>query len=310
MSTKDKHWNVPSRWKYLEVLTKEYLLDATLNHVGDNEISSKLGIHKNVIKSYRKFYGIPSGRSLEVIHKMRELKLNDIQVGILIGTLLGDACLAISKTYGKDAFLLVEQCEKQRDYVFKKYDFFKDICLSKPSSRKRDDTLSKNGVTYRFNTVQHPGLTYIHSMMYKDGRKTVTKDLLELLTMAGLAYWYFDDGSLQKSGKRYMFCTDNFSLDEVKLLREYLFKRWKLYTSIVRFNNSYGNLKYRLYVAKRSNPLFTSYLKPFVLPCMNYKVDWSSETERKAPGNGMVIQSELTGDSKSIAEMTIPQSQL
>lgn len=56
---------------------------------------------------------------------------------------------------------------------------------------KRNDSVTKS---LRFKTLTMPCLNYYHDLFYKDKVKNVPRNLGELLTARGLAYFIMDDG--------------------------------------------------------------------------------------------------------------------
>ena len=119
-----KKYGLPMRRTILKP-TKELLehmiLDEKLNPY---EIAEKLG-YKNgdcLIRRYCKEYGIPL--DFRGYYKLREVVLNDNQLSLIHGTLLGDAYLRPNiHTYS----LAITHSESQKDYVYWKYGILSDI---------------------------------------------------------------------------------------------------------------------------------------------------------------------------------------
>lgn len=112
-------------------------------------------------------------------------------------------------------------------------------------------------------------------------KKIVTKKMLEDLTLIGLAVWYADDGTTIHVGynsntgsakrRRVQICTDNFSLDEVKLIQDFFTNRYGK-TSII----NRGNNKYRIQINNLDAQKFLIDISPYFInyfPSLLYKLD-------------------------------------
>ena len=74
----------------------------------------------------------------------------------------------------------------------------------------------------RFQTYSHPDFKFYYdlfypahgALQYKGRKKRVPKNINELLTPRGLAYWFMDDGTSYRSGRHraYRFSTHSFPL--------------------------------------------------------------------------------------------------
>jgi len=261
------------------------------NNLTNKEISKLVGIDHNVVRRYRLRLGKNSalGRALVNAQKMRKLTLPDYLVGAIIGTMLGDANLILNNQ--GNARLRIRHAPKQREYVELKYRLFSPLCTRLPLYRQ-------HGIG--FSTVWHPTLTELYGLFYKDGRKRITQDILDGLTVPGLCLWFYDDG-----GKE-ILSTCNFTLDEIKLARQHLYRQFGIKTTPMRKSNGKKYYWY-LYFAKGTRHILGKYLNDFYIPCFDYKVrnfTGSSETARGNLWGNLIdkIQSELMGDHESIVE--------
>ena len=198
----------------------------------------------------------------EKILEIRQQRLSSTIIGAVVGTVLGDGCLQKIRS-GNYCYLKLGQKSKQ--YLQYKVQVLRPIFLDKEIMVWRDRvTGNKN---FHLNSVSHSDLYEIWKLMYKDGRKVVTKEILDKLTIFGFALWFFDDGYFNKKSGGYFLSTCAFTLEEQKLIREYLFKKLGLYTTILR------NQKWwKLYFAKRTRERLEDYLITYAPPCMQYKI--------------------------------------
>ena len=306
MGSQGKRWEVKSRQKYKDTLTREILLDATARKISDYKLSVEINVPVDIIYNYRKKQGIPSARADSEVAKIRATPLTTEEMGLLVGAVLGDGCLSYSKKRN-EAYFTVMHGVKQKEYVYYKYEKLKRLCLMNVTKVKTCGYA--NGTGYYFSTIWHPGLANLYKLLYPEGKKIVTKEILNLLTIEGFAWWIFDDGSLSTKLQQYTLATCQFPLEQQKIIREYLFKKLGIYSTIVKsFNKISQKVFYSLYIPKRSNEILSDYLKPFAVPCMNYKIysapqrlirEASQKIEKK-------IESDLHSDMKSDTEMISP----
>lgn len=158
--------------------------------------------------------------------------LLDHSKDIILGSLLGDGSIAINKGY-KNARFSFKHSIKQKEYFLWKVEMLKNI-----SSEHNTWIQEKNGhdgwgsEKLRFQSLALEELTEIYNLTTEKGKKIVKRKWLNLLTPLSLLVWWLDDGSLVSNSRKGVFCTDGFSLKEVKILQNYLKKVWGIDTKI------------------------------------------------------------------------------
>lgn len=178
---------------------------------------------------------------------------------IVIGSLLGDGYLRIIPGR-RDAFLEINHSIKAREYVDSKYLALRRICTSPPKERISG---SEGRRAYRFFTNQNRELTKLYDRFYKNGKKTIPKDLK--IDPLALAIWYMDDGSKSRASDIYLN-TQQFSLQDQKRL---LYKLRELgITGRLNKDKQY----YRIRILKEFIPLFVRKIEKHIVPCMHYKL--------------------------------------
>lgn len=194
------------------------------------------------------------------------LTLNQTQSSVLVGSILGDGTLRI----GKDAInanFKVEHSLKQKDYVFWKYDLFKEWVTTPPKLSFR---YNENRIPYSkswwFRTIRHPKLTLFHKLFYRDGIKIVPKKIMNLLDPLALAVWIMDDGSL--NGNKIDLSTYSFKLEEIKLLQTVFLAKFALKSSFYKDRDK----GLRMYFSKQETQKFIPLISPFIIPSLAYKV--------------------------------------
>ena len=162
----------------------------------------------------------------------RSLPLTDSQTQMVLGTLLGDACLTTwrKKSGSKNPAYCVGHGTAQGGYCRRKAEILQNYVRSPVRTTSgRDSSLVKGSrfLVHRLNTLSSPSFQKIRKVCYSgrtpDGRdrKLVTKEWVSLLTWEGVAWWYMDDGCLQ-GHRSATFCTQGFSRKEVNLLIKWL----------------------------------------------------------------------------------------
>jgi LAGLIDADG DNA endonuclease family len=193
------------------------------------------------------------------------LRLSDVQREILVGILLGDACLE-TQNAGRSYRLKIEQGIAHADYVRHLYTVLRDWVLSPPRP-KQGQTRGVTTLNLAVQTVSHTELSFYGELFYSNRRKIVPEPIGELLTARGLAYWYMDDGSMKSSeSKGVLFNTHAFSSDDVDRLIEVL-ERFGL---LARRRQQQDGIQ--IYISGASYERFVELVDPHVIEAMRYKV--------------------------------------
>jgi uncharacterized protein YlbG (UPF0298 family) len=96
--------------------------------------------------------------------------------------------------------------------------------------------------------------------------KTIKKELIQYLDYLALAHWIMGDGSKKNNGLT--LCTDNFTLEEVKLLISMLTTNFEIYPTIHCEKKKY----YRIYINKHDLNKILPHIKPYILNHFLYKI--------------------------------------
>lgn len=219
----------------------------------------------------------------------------------IVGMLMGDASLyrhySPNGNYTGSASISIAHSAKQREYLLWKMSILQPMF---GYELRIQETTNKcqNGKTYpvaRLTTRVNPQLTRLHKLIYvpttgKYGRKHVTPQILDMLDDRAVAIWYQDDGCLSKTvgrGATVIFATNNFTLAENELIREWLFERYGVMFNI---NEQTQSGTYNLRRGISDAHLLLDAIKPYVVPTLQYKVDyptpkraWYSLSKRPAP---------------------------
>jgi len=98
------------------------------------------------------------------------------QLDVIIGSLLGDGrleCRSIGKRYPISARLRIHQSDKQKEYVFWKYNQLKNLVLKGPRRIKvwYDSKRKKEYYSWYFHTKTSGDFGELHRYFYKNGQK-------------------------------------------------------------------------------------------------------------------------------------------
>jgi hypothetical protein len=113
-------------------------------------------------------------------------------------------------------------------------------------------------------------------MFYPEGKKVVTKEILDQIGPLGLAVWFMDDGKVD-FGIRYSYnptpdiviCTDSFTKQECEIIREWFLEVFQIESRVIK--NCKGQPRIRIKSTSVEN--FFSIVWPHVLlPCFDYKI--------------------------------------
>lgn len=188
---------------------------------------------------------------------------------ILVGLLLGDLC-AVKQTKGVNVRLHFEQGLVHKDYLYHLYDLFETYCTTAP---KITDRLPhwQTGKIYtraKFQTCTLPCFNELYDLFYPDGKKVVPKNIGDLLTPLGLAYWIGDDGSYCKRHHKLILATNSYSLEEINLLTNSLVDKFNLVCTINKSNSGYV-----IVIPPSSMPNLKSLLANVMPSMMRHKID-------------------------------------
>ena len=182
----------------------------------------------------------------------QEYELTNQQLQVMLGTVLGDGHLSCRN--GLKAGLVVSQ--KCKRLVEEKQKYL--------GGNIRQFTHTGFGVTTEMYELSLPYTSYqgdIQRVFYKDNKKVVIKDVLNMLKPLGLAHWYMDDGCLANNTEC-RIAVNCFTPEEQEMVRAY-FEAWYGPTSL-----SQGSIR----LLAKASYKFCDQIKEFVPFEMSYKL--------------------------------------
>ena len=148
---------------------------------------------------------------------------------LILGSLLGDGSLRIHEPY-KNASFSFRHSVNQKEYFFWKAGQLKEISGESSVWQQKADGFG--GEKLRYQSLALEPLTELYQMTHKGNQLIIRRRWLNKLTPLSLAIWWLDDGSIIGNGRKGVFCTDPFSLEEQKILARYLNKVWGIKVAI------------------------------------------------------------------------------
>lgn len=180
---------------------------------------------------------------------------------IILGSLLGDGSLRIHEPYRNARFAFRHSAIQKEYFSWKARELAEiagDQSVWQQGSKKKPDGWGETKL--RFQSRALPALTEIFRLVHKHGKPRIRRKWLNVLTPLSLAVWWMDDGSLVADSRQGVFCTDGFSLEEVRILDRYMKKVRGIRTTIGQVGKTN---RYRLWI--RSTGALQKFLR-LILP--------------------------------------------
>jgi len=204
----------------------------------------------------------------------QDIMLTQEEKAIILGSLLGDACIYDGTKSKKTANVRWTYVNKEyAEFLLQKLKRISNY--RKPTKRLQDNGYRGNGTYWHFETRALCSLKELDNLVKKKDkktgklRKTVTLEWLHRLTPFSLAVWYMDDGTKLPGGTIYI-CTQSFSYFEHKIIQNYFQKKWKIKTHI--YQAPSDKPYYKLKIDVNSIDYFFDLIKPYVVDSMKYKL--------------------------------------
>jgi len=256
-----KKYDLPCKFEYNKISKIDYQKFEELFNLNysDYKIAKILNMHPSSIYSHRKLHGFTRDK----LQINSELNLTDIDISILLGTLLGDASLTISHNCINPKFTCTHGIKQ------KAYAEFKTILLEHLGAKcvyhKRKTIDQRTNIYYEDYTISittNKAFLPIYNSLYINKKKIIPINLLKYFTEQSLALMFMDDG--YKHSRSYSISTMCFEKENLKQFQIFLLNKFNLHTSI--FKNKI------LYICARDKNLFEQLIKPYLCNSMLYKL--------------------------------------
>lgn len=198
----------------------------------------------------------------------KQYKLSLEQREALIGIILGDGFLERAKSTHNTRLQIEQSYPEKEQYVLSLYNLLEPLVTKSPVILTRNDKRN-NSVTQslRFRTSAMPCLNYYHDLFYKDRVKSIPRNLEDLLTARGLAFWIMDDGGKSVYNQTILH-TRSFKLEDVKYIQSVLLKNFDLNTRLEEKKKD----QWVIYIPVRQKIKLKDIVGPFMHESMLYKI--------------------------------------
>lgn len=237
--------------------TDEEFLEFYNKNLTDKQIAEELNVSEGYVVQRRNKLNLPFN-----IEEKEIIPLTDTEFQVLLGTVLGDTHLYRKYTNG-DCTGTCNHCLEQKELIFTKYNYLKNISKEPRLVNKYDERLKNPSYQQWYWYINaNPALNELYDMFYKDKIKYINKELFEKIEPLGLAIWYMDDGSNVRSG--YILCTNAFTDEDLKIIQDVLLHKFGINTSV--------HKDHSLYIKSDSKLTFKNLIEPYIVESMKYKL--------------------------------------
>jgi hypothetical protein len=268
--------------KVEDILSYEQLYELyVVIKLSDAEIAEKFDLTVGQVHRLRNKYLI---KAIEPYERHPKAKLDDQEISLIIGLLLGDGHMRLREGRNTYPSLIIEQSAKHREYCFWLFEALKDWVPDRKRYPRQAQHKNKEKIyhSYTFSTVSHPAFFQLYNAFYKNGRKTLDiQYIANHFNVLSLAVWLQDDGSLTGTCKRNILYTNSFSRSDINGLRDILFDRFGLKTWISKRTTT-TEISYEIAFDRESSKKLSDMLRHIVVPSMLYKLIPSETTNGTA----------------------------
>lgn len=235
-------------------------------NMNDNEIARELGASVNGVRYARKDV-------LKLPNVTKEVKLTLDMEEVIIGTLLGDSWVGYVYSGCTAPKYQTTHSIKQEEYVKTIYSCLEPIMIKHFIYLKNKEIKIKNKVYNCNNTIgiasrNSKCLIPYRDAFYPNGKKVIPIDFIkDKFSAKSLAYWYMDDGSLDKNTHSYIINTQGFEKSNLEDFITFLKDKFNLQFTIKKDNS--------LYLKHISNSIFENLIKEYLTEDMKYKIHYS-----------------------------------
>ena len=197
-----------------------------------------------------------------------EIMMTKRQYDIILGTVMGDAY--IQATGKKNARVRFEHSEKQKDYIYWKWQELKSWMQDKPKKVVRYNPIWKKIYTYyRCQTHSSPVFGKLRRLFYTDNQKIIPENFGRIFRSdLALAVWYMDDGYYYHRDKTAYIYLSKFPEREIKKILRVLDKNFALKPKLEIKRSENINLKFPVNETKK----LINLIKLEIISSMRYKL--------------------------------------
>lgn len=216
------------------------------------------------------------------------MELTENDKSLLLALCIGDGCLR--KPHPKSGNVQMEICHsiKQEAYCIWKRDLVYRILGGFKVPKIGYKTIKLKGYDKEYSacrfTKSHPYFVYLRNLLYPNGIKVMTREILNKLTPQGIAIWYMDDGSFYKKDNEtgtksisfdLRISTDSFSKEENELICDFFKEKYGIKFYPYQYHKERQH-NWILRANKQAAIKFIDFVKPYIIPEMVYKIEYKT----------------------------------
>ena len=231
--------------------------------------------------------------------------LNSKQLEIILGSLLGDSyCKTRKNKNGETINIHFGHSEKQIGYLNFTHKELENVANDISLERKegyfkiKDKGEYKNKNFYSFSTK--PLNPFLKKIIFKNNKKTVNMEWLNLLTPRSLAFWYMDDGNLNLNNRVSRFATMGFSKEENNIIKKYFYDSLKMPCFVAKTKEGY-----EVVLTQNSTKKFLKLISPYLSEDMEYKSSFNNDPVETLKADDKSVSKEEDENLLNIAEHPI-----
>lgn len=186
-------------------------------------------------------------------------------LSVLVGNLLGDSW---GEKRNNSTRFHIYMGANQAEYVYwlhKTYSQAGYCNPERPQLTRRIEKGNRIRFVIRFKLYSFSSLNWLYDAFYMDKKKRVPSQIGEWLDAQALAIWIMDDGG--KVGSGVGLATNCFCFEDQQLLQKALLENFNLTTTLHRDGDHF-----KIYIPKSQVAQLSRVVKPYMLPCMYYKI--------------------------------------
>lgn len=120
--------------------------------------------------------------------KLRKIELTNREKQFVLGSILGNGSIIFPKNSNNPHFQMRESIKKGGLWLRCKAEELKRFSRQKAFIQDKD--------SYRWNSISNDCWNYFHNIFYKNGKKTVSMSVLDMLQDIGISVWFLDKGQI------------------------------------------------------------------------------------------------------------------
>ena len=226
---------------------------------------------------------------LEYLGVLAMVQLSFEQEQILIGAILGDACV---EKNGDNCRVKFDHSLVQEQYLSWKYNKLANVSTKIRHSVVLDPRTQKQYSHVLFNTKSHRVFNRYEDLFYSSHlgarrKKLVPENIVDLLkSPTALAVWYLDDGAKRSDCNALRIHTNSYPKDNQELLIEALHVNYGIRAKLHKVKNE----EYVIYIPSRIALEFCEIISPIVneISSMRYKLLNRVTTEERVAQAALV----------------------